>query len=230
MKCVSVCVLVNESNFQAKRERSLSSGLTVGVGCCGGDLSLLDDTLHSSNGRKWQDDCQRVNETLQKTDHDLELAQGSVVAVEARQKEDLFSRNDIPWIGKATNLDIVGSVWKLVPLCGVKGKTIWVLFRHATGQRFARFGGNDLVSNRFSFSTELVVHDPLGSFVAIAINVCVFVSQDCFINTFHRSFVGLCLECSGRFINGSRCGLIGLNLYKGIYRRATQQSDRKKED
>ena len=192
--------------------QSRVSLLTVGVGRRRRNLTLLGDTLHGSHGRKSQDDRQRIDETLEKSDHDRELAQGCVVAVEARQKENLFSRNDVSRIGKAAELDVVGSIGKLFPLCGVEGKAVWVLFCHALGQRFTWLGGNDLVPNRFSFSGKLVVHYSLCS---IAVT---FVFE-----AFHWIVASLYPDCS-------RLLLIGMHLMnKRICHRATKQSDAKKE-
>ena len=186
---------------------------------------MVGDTLHGSYGRKWQDNRQRLDETLEETDHDLELAQRCVVVVEARQKEDFFSRNHIARIGKSTDFNIICSVGKFGPLGGMKGKSIWIFFGHALGEGFAGFGGDDLVANGLSFPAQLVVHYLSSSSIGIII----------FIGTFHGPFILRCLECTSRYgwqglLRGrGRCCLVGIDEDKGICRRAKEQSMEKEE-
>lgn len=155
--------------------------LTVCVCCRRRNLALCGYSFHGSHGRKRKDDRQRLDKALEKTYHDLELTQGRVVAVEACQEENLFSRNDVLGVGKSTDLDVVGPVGKFRPFSGMKNKSVGVLFRHATGQRLARLRGDDLVPNRFSFLAQLVVHFLLVLFVTIAIDVVIL---DAFLRIF----------------------------------------------
>ena len=67
----------------------------------------------------------RLNKTLKKANHNLELAQRHVIVVKTRQEQNMFTRNEVlGW--KPSNLNVVRAIGKFIPLRRVEGKSIWI--------------------------------------------------------------------------------------------------------
>lgn len=110
----TVEVVYHEASAVITTEREGGEKLGVGVG--GGDLALLDDSLHGSDWEVREDDGETLDEGLEQSDEDGELRERDVVVVEGGDEEDVHSGDVVHLLGEAADTDVVGAVRKLRPL------------------------------------------------------------------------------------------------------------------